>query len=183
VKNVQLEFPRLSRGVSDVAAICRLAVARSVRFGARARVDAWPLGEGPRTAWWDADRLARALTLLLEDAAGLAGRDERVELRWRVHEDDVVIRIAIPRPLARGDRLVTFFDGGPGEDEDRELRADGLRAARDVVLAHGGTLARVRTLRATTWVVALPRALAGPAVRTPPREAHARRSSREVPAT
>jgi K+-sensing histidine kinase KdpD len=179
MKNVRLELPRLSRTVSDVGAICRLAVARSLRFGAWARVDAWPQHGGPQTACWDADRLARALTLLLEDAAGVAGRDERVELRWRVHEEDVVIRIATPRPLARGDRLVAFFDGAHGEDEERELRADGLRAARDVVLAHGGTLARVRTRRGTTWVVALPRALDLATAR----EARARPSLGEVSAT
>jgi len=149
----------LARGAADIGAVCRRAIVAPEVDEVRARIDYRPQLEGERTGYWDSDRLARAVSLLLQDAAtSVAGRD-RVELRWRDHDDHVVIRIQYPRPLEPGDHLVTFFDDAR-EGNTREAARARLREARDIVLRHEGTLARVRTRRGTTYVVSLPRAVA-----------------------
>jgi hypothetical protein len=148
--------------IAELGAVCRRAIVAS-DGEVRARVDYRPPLRGGATGRWDAGALARALSLLLQDAVASAGADARVELRWRVHESDAAIRIQYPRPLAPGDRLVTFFDDAR-ERGGRAARA-GLREARDAVLAQGGTLARVRTRRGTTYVVSLPRRVRAPAAR------------------
>jgi hypothetical protein len=156
----------LVRGIADLGAVCRRAIVASELDDVGARVDYRPQLHGERTGYWDFSRLARAVSLLLEDAAGSVGGDDRVELRWRVHDDEAVVRIQYPRPLDPGDRLVTFFDDAREEGAPRAAR-ERLLEARDIVLRHGGTLARVRTRRGTTYVVSLPREMAS-TERAPP---------------
>lgn len=130
----------LVRDITDIGAVCRRAMVASEVGYERARIDYRPQLNGERTGYWDSSRLARAVALLLHDAAGSIGGHERVELRWRVHDDEAVVRIHYPRPLEPGDRLVTFDDaredGSPGAARER------LREARDIVLRHGGARPR-----------------------------------------
>jgi signal transduction histidine kinase len=148
--------PLLVRGVADLGAVCRHAIVASNARDVRTRVDYLPQHRGDGTGYWDSSRLARAVSLLLEDAAASVAGDDRVELRWRTQGDEAVIRVQYPRALEPGDRLVTFFDE-PREDHAPGAAGAQLREARDIVLRHGGTLARVRTRSGTTYVVSLPR--------------------------
>ncbi|BDG02672.1 histidine kinase [Anaeromyxobacter oryzae] len=113
---------------------------------------------------WDATRIAYAVTVLLEDALKRCGGAGPVSLRWREYEDEVVLRVQFPRPLARGDRLVTYFKEGVRLDgADDTVGTLRLVVARKIVLQHGGRLARVRTRAGTCYVATLPRAGAGAA--------------------
>lgn len=150
--------PPLVLGVADVGEICRRAIAAPGVGGVRSRVDYRPQAHRERSGRWDSSRLALALSLLLEDAVASSPRDDRVELSWLVHDDEAVIRVHYARPLEPGDRLVTFFDDAL-DHGPRATARERLREARDIVLRHGGTLARVRTRRGTTYVVSLPRGM------------------------
>lgn len=152
---------------SALAQICPAAV-EDVRgqFADRAiEYIADPDHEG--TGDWDARRITYAVTVLLEDAVkrseGAAA--EPVSLRWREYDDEVVLRVQFPRPLAQGDRFVTYFEEciEPDGADDRvgTLR---LVVARKIMLQHGGELARVRTHTGTCYVATLPRR--GGALRT-----------------
>jgi hypothetical protein len=113
---------------------------------------------------WRAPLLSGALSLLVEEVLTATKPAERVELRWRVDDDAAVVRLRYPRPIGTGDRLVTFFDADASACEDRTR----LVGAREALLEHGGTLARVRTLRGTTYVATVPRCEASRALRDVP---------------
>ena len=132
--------------------ICHVAIS-----GARARgrrVVAYVPGRPAEAlGCWNPPVLARALKLLVEEVLDATTASERVELRWDVDDDAAVVRVQFPRPLGSGERLVTFFDADASAQEDRRR----LVAAREALIALGGTLARVRTLRGTTYVATVPR--------------------------
>jgi regulator of nucleoside diphosphate kinase len=133
--------------------ICTVAVSGAEATRAR-RVVAYVPGS-PRGAigCWNAALLARAVKLLVEEVLHATSAAERVELRWRLDDGAAVISVQFPRPLGSGQRLVTFFDADARAHEDRRR----LVAARDALIAMGGTLARVRTRRGTTYVATVAR--------------------------
>jgi len=136
--------------------VCRRAIARA-RTGQKRLVAYVPPSEIDVAGCWNAEALERTLALLVEEALLATRADERVELRWRADGEDAVLRVKYPRPLGSGERIVTFSDAdaAPGEDRRR------LATAREALLELGGTLARVRTTRGTTYVVTVPRAARG----------------------
>jgi signal transduction histidine kinase len=151
------EFP-LQLGPATLASVCEAAVDEvSARFPDRTVEYAPDEGrEGSGT--WDARRVQYAATILLEDALKRTGAGEPVSLRWREHDEEVVLRVQFPRPLARGDRFVTYFEEGIRPDgADDAVGTLRLVVARKIALQHGGHLARVRTRAGTCYVVTLPR--------------------------
>ncbi len=154
------EFP-LDLQSTTLAALCRSALDDvGVRFPDRAieyAADADRDGAGE----WDPRRVAYGVTILLEDALKRTRAEERVSLRWREHDDVVVVRVQFARPLDRGDTFVTYFEHGVrpdgAEDTVGTLR---IAAARKIMRQHGGDLARIRTRAGTTYVATLPRRIA-----------------------
>ncbi len=150
------EFP-LTLTRTSLAELCPAAV-EDVRSRLAAEIEYAPDPELDGSGEWDARRVGYAVTILLEDAIKRCDGAGPVSLRWREYEDEVVLRVQFPRPLARGDRFVTYFEEGVrpdgAEDTVGTLR---LVVARKIVLQHGGQLARVRTRAGTAYVATLPR--------------------------
>jgi hypothetical protein len=109
--------------------------------------------------FWDAASVARAVSLLLDEAVAGTRPDERVELSFRVLPDEAVVRIHDPRTCRPGDRLVSLFDSDDERFDELGCAVRGwIRDACDALTREGATLARVRTARGSTWIVTLPRA-------------------------
>lgn len=154
------DFP-LDLQPTTLSALCRGALEDVLaRFPDRA-VEYAPDDEREGAGEWDPRRVAYAVTILLEDALKRTRMEERVSLRWREHDDVVVVRVQFARPLDRGDTFVTFFEHGVrpdgAEDTVGTLR---IAAARKIVRQHRGDLARIRTRAGTTYVATLPRRIA-----------------------
>lgn len=143
---------------TSLATLCQAALDDVLaRFSGR-RVEYAPDPERRGAGVWDPTRLAYAVAILLEDALQRAPVGEPIQLRWREHDRDVVVRVQIPRPLERGEPLVTFFDDGvKPENPSDTVGTLRLVVARKIALQHGGYLARVRTRGGTTHVLTLPR--------------------------
>ena len=155
------EFP-LDLQSTTLAALCRSALDDvEARFPDRVveyATDAERAGAGE----WDPRRVAYAVTILLEDALKRTRAEEHVSLRWREHDDVVVVRVQFARPLDRGDTFVTYFEHGVRPDgADDEVGTLRIAAARKIVRQHRGDLARIRTRAGTTYVATLPRRAAG----------------------
>ncbi|WP_242337969.1 MULTISPECIES: sensor histidine kinase KdpD [unclassified Anaeromyxobacter] len=149
------EFP-LEWTPTSLAELCPAALAE-VRALAD-DVDYSPDPDREGSGEWDARRVAYAITILLEDAIKRSAGAGPVSLRWREYEDEVVFRVQFPRPLARGDRFVTYFEEGVRPDgADDTVGTLRLVVARKIVLQHRGRLARVRTRAGTCYVATLPR--------------------------
>ncbi len=143
---------------TTLAALCRSALEDvEARFPDRV-VEYAPDAELDGAGEWDPRRVAYAVTILLEDALMRTRAEERVSLRWREHDDVVVVRVQFARPLDRGDTFVTYFEHGVrpdgAEDKVGTLR---IAAARKIMRQHRGELARIRTRAGTTYVATLPR--------------------------
>lgn len=154
------EFP-LQRAHTTLAELCPGAIAEARAHLAEGAIEYSPDPDPDREGAgdWDARRIAYAITILLEDAVKRCDGAAPVSLRWREHEDEVVFRVQFPRPLARGDRVVTCFEEGVRPDgADDRVGTLRLAVARKIVLQHGGQLSRVRTRSGTCYVAALPRA-------------------------
>lgn len=143
---------------TSLAALCRAAVDDVAARHPDRRIEYLPDPERPGAGVWDPTRLAYAVAILLEDALLRTPAAAPVQLRWREHDRDVVVRVQHPRPFAPGDALVSFFDDGVSPDgPDDGAGTLRLVAARKLARQHGGYLARVRTRAGTTHVLALPR--------------------------
>jgi signal transduction histidine kinase len=151
------EFP-LELRPTTLAEVCREAVSDVLaRFPDRV-VEYAPDPELEGSGEWDAGRVTYAITILLEDALKRTAADQPVSVRWREHDGEVVLRVGYPRPLARGDRFVTYFEEGVRPDgADDGVGTLRIVVARKIVLQHRGHLARIRTRAGTTYVATLPR--------------------------
>lgn len=151
------DFP-LDLQPTTLAALCRGALDDvGARFPDRV-VEYAPDAERDGAGEWDPRRITYAVTILLEDALKRTRADERVWLRWRAHDDVVVVRIQFARPIDRGDTFVTYFERGVRPDgADDQVGTLRLAAARKILLQHRGELARIRTRAGTAYVATLPR--------------------------
>ncbi|HYG66154.1 MAG TPA: sensor histidine kinase [Anaeromyxobacteraceae bacterium] len=156
-----VEFPLLVQDTS-LAELCHAAV-EDVSERYPDRIVQYAPDTAPGAGAWDPRRISYAVTILLEDALQRTKPDEPVFLRWREHDGEVVIRVQYPRPLERGDRVVSLFEGGVRPDgADDSVPTLRLLVARKILLQHGGELARVRTHAGTTYVATLPRQVPPP---------------------
>ena len=151
------DFP-LDLQQAALSALCPIALDDvRARFPGRV-VEYAPDAEREGAGEWDPPRVAYAVTILLEDALKRTGAEEHVSLRWREHDDVVVVRVQFARPLDRGDTFVTYFEHGVGPDgADDKVGTLRIAAARKIMRQHRGDLARIRTRAGTTYVATLPR--------------------------
>lgn len=139
--------------------------ARRLRARGRVVVDLAGLSGGQVTG--DADQLRRVLRNLLDNAERHAASAVCVELR----EADTTAELAVTDD-GRGippDQQALIFERFTRLDNARSRGAGGtglgLAIAREIVVAHGGTLTLADTETGTTFVVTLPAADAWPAGR------------------
>lgn len=138
---------------AEMAAICADAVEQLREAGSddEIRVD----GEGSGGGAWDPERLAEAISYLLECALHAAPEDGGIRLRWTGGKRDVVL--AVERPTRAGEAKAGIdldFGARIGAGPEESVK---VAVARRVVLQHGGTLARFGASRAVAYVVVLPR--------------------------
>jgi signal transduction histidine kinase len=153
----------LSPREASIADVCRGAADEALAVDPARSVAVE--GEGDPRGRWDPDRLAQVLGNLVGNAFkhGRAGAPVRV--RWRGTGDEVAVEVenqGEPIPPALRRRIFEPFrrgaaTGGPGGGLGL-----GLYIARELVRAHGGTIAVRSGGGTTTFTVRLPRAAAAP---------------------
>lgn len=118
---------------------------------------------GAPFADWDADRVAQAITNLIDNAMQHGSTDAPVTVR--VSFDDVQISIAVHNvgEIIPKERAATIFDpfkrGGAGGQRSGDGLGLGLYIVDQIARAHGGS-ARVSTgADGTTFTIQLPRAI------------------------
>jgi two-component system sensor histidine kinase/response regulator len=119
--------------------------------------------EGSTVGIWDGARLAQVLTNLVGNALRYGARDETVHVRMRCASATLVVEVhnggEIPADVCA--QLFDPFRRGPRE-KGRDGLGLGLYIARQIVVAHGGTIDVSSSCDAgTTFRVELPRSPKG----------------------
>jgi two-component system, sensor histidine kinase and response regulator len=118
---------------------------------------------GSATGMWDGARLAQVLTNLVGNALRYGTRDEGVEVRARCASPTLIVEVhnggEIPTDVR--DKLFDPFRRGP-EARGHDGLGLGLYIARQIVVAHGGTIDVTSSREGgTTFRVQLPKRLRG----------------------
>jgi signal transduction histidine kinase len=125
--------------------------------------------EGELTCNFDYDRLQQVFSNLLNNAAQYSPAGERVSLRARGETDAVLVRVHNQGSVIPGHALATIFNplvqlaAAPG-DHGRPSTSIGLGLfiAREITLAHGGSIEVDSSADAgTVFTVRIPRLLSG----------------------
>jgi signal transduction histidine kinase len=123
---------------------------------------------GDLTGEWDPARLRQLISNLLGNAAQHGGETCRAEVSTRADGPDaVVLAVRNDGPPIPPESLPTIFDPlvrGPKPETRRRAGSIGLglHIAREIVTAHGGTIAVTSSAEAgTTFTVRLPRRRSG----------------------
>jgi signal transduction histidine kinase len=156
---------------ADMHAICQQAIdeLEGVRPSSAIALDAQGNGEGA----WDRGRVAQVLSNLISNALEYSTPQTPVRVAVRDHGDTVVIDVNNQGPTIEPEVMATIFD--PFRQGSQSERASarrglglGLFIARQIVEAHGGSLAVSSTPEeGTTFTVRLPRS--SPGAGAPPR--------------
>ena len=115
---------------------------------------------------WDHDRLAQVISNLVGNALQHGVEKTPVRVLVRGLEKDVVVEINNEGPPIPHSDLTTLFDAmvrHSKNDKDSTSLGLGLYIAREIVNAHGGTIAVTSTKQdGTTFTIRLPRHAAAP---------------------
>ncbi|MEB3212887.1 MAG: HAMP domain-containing sensor histidine kinase [Leptolyngbyaceae bacterium] len=120
---------------------------------------------GDLTGDWDAARLRQVLSNLMGNALQHGTTEEPVEISITAAESTVVLSVHNGGPAIPSELLTTIFDPlmryARAESSQQKVSSSiglGLYIAREVVVAHGGTIAVASTEQeGTTFTVCLPR--------------------------
>ncbi|HYS11409.1 MAG TPA: ATP-binding protein [Myxococcales bacterium] len=147
------EFPIRRRRV-DLRQICEQTV-EELEFAYTREVNLD--SEGDLWGDWDADRMAQVISNLVGNA--LQHSDGQVEVTLRGESDEVLFRTRNGGPPIPADVLPHVFEPGRRGNGARSGGVGlGLFIARQIVLAHGGTIeARSSEAEGTIFEIALPR--------------------------
>ncbi len=146
--------PPLDRGPARLAEICDDAVAQLEEAGIALALRRTHDGVGEGS--WDAERLAHAVSHLLECAAA-AAPPEAPEVRLHATDSGGDVRLVIERAMEpAGEEAGVDVEWGAELDGAREGGV-GAALARSVIVGHGGTLARFAAGGTVAYVAVLPR--------------------------
>jgi len=149
--SVPLEVSRV-----DAGEVARRVVEEVQLAFSGQRVDVRLQIEGDTSGQWDGGRIAQVLTNLIRNA--IEHGEGACEVRVRGIVDRVTIEVAnvgVPIPAAALDRI---FEPFRSESRTAGHLGLGLYIAREIVRAHGGTIAACSGREGTVFSVALPRA-------------------------
>ena len=141
---------------ADLGQICQEI---ALEFEARApvRIEI----HGDVTGTWDSDRLAEVLSNLIGNAVDHGAKDAAIRVAVRGEELEVVVEVANPgEPIPEAILSVLFEPFRQGRPAKKTAAGNlglGLYIARQVVLAHGGTLTARSADGTTTFTIRLPR--------------------------
>jgi signal transduction histidine kinase len=153
----------LSRAATDLASVCRSVVHETLAAHPNCTVTYEP--EGDLTGDWDAARLRQMLSNLLGNAVQHGAAACLVRLSVRGEKDDVVIAVHNEGPPIPHDAMATIFEplvrlASPEVQKQRRPGSIGLGLyiAREIAIAHGGTVHATSSPEAgTVFTVRLPR--------------------------
>ncbi|MBK7864718.1 MAG: HAMP domain-containing histidine kinase [Archangiaceae bacterium] len=144
----------LEKKPADLAELCRLTVEE---FEAHVELEV----RGDLTGQWDSDRLTEALSNLTGNALEYATPGTPVRLVARADGDHVVVEVKNEGAPIASDVLPFIFEpfrrGKQNEKSPTGNLGLGLYIARQILLAHGGTLDAGSAAGTTTFVMRLPR--------------------------
>jgi signal transduction histidine kinase len=112
---------------------------------------------------WDSDRLTQVISNLVANAMQYGREDGPVRVVAQAHSDGVALRVHNEGPPISEGAIKTMFDPmvrqqNPNGDKHPTGLGLGLYIAREVVTAHGGTIAVTSTGKeGTTFTVQIPR--------------------------
>lgn len=144
----------IERTPTDLREICRNVVEE---FDAPIHLEV----EGDVTGTWDQDRVAEVLSNLAGNAIEYATPGTTVIVKARADGAEVVVEVANQGAPISADKLPFIFEpfrrARQGEKSKGGNLGLGLYIAREIVLAHGGTLTAHSAEGTTTFVMRLPR--------------------------
>ena len=145
----------------DLASLCKEILAELEAFQPEGHTKF--RAEGNLHGSWDPDRLAQVLSNLVGNALQHGERDSVVGLAATSEGDEILIEVHNQGPAIPEALLANVFEpmvrqSSSGEGKRSTSLGLGLHIAREIVLAHGGTIHVKSTARAgTTFSVRLPR--------------------------
>jgi PAS domain S-box-containing protein len=148
----------LELSTTRMPAVCRQVVEElSVAHPGRILLEV----EGACEGVWDAERLAQVLSNLVANALEHGAAGSPVRVRCHAPGDRQVLEVSNPGPPIPPDKLETLFDPFRQAGPDTRKRSGlglGLFIVREIIQAHGGTVAvRSTQEEGTTFTVTLPR--------------------------
>ena len=159
----------------DLGLLCRETIAELHAFHPESRLEF--RSEGDLNGTWDLDRLAQVLSNLVGNALQHGGRNGLIEVVGKVDGEEIIIEVHNQGPAIPPALLANIFEPMVRKSTGSEGRGStslglGLHIAREIVLAHGGTVRVTSTTDAgTTFSVRLPRHSAAlPAAHEPGKE-------------
>jgi signal transduction histidine kinase len=114
---------------------------------------------------WDSDRLTQVISNLVANALQYRCEDGAVKVVAQAHADEVVLRVHNEGPPISEDAMKKIFEPmnrQPSQNGDKHPTGLGLGLyiAREIVTAHGGTIAVASAEKeGTTFTVQIPRRL------------------------
>lgn len=152
----------LSVAPSDLLGLCRevLAEFRAAHPDRRLHFES----AGDPSGMWDAARLRQVLSNLVGNAIEHGHESGGIEIAARAEDSTVVVTVTNPGPVIPSSALPTLFDpfiramSMPEANKRRPGIGLGLYIARQIVIAHGGTIAVASSeATGTVFTVRLPR--------------------------
>ncbi|HEY3821634.1 MAG TPA: sensor histidine kinase [Polyangiaceae bacterium] len=149
----------IARGAADLGDVCTLAVSELEAANPNAELRFTAAGD--LRGQWDSDRLAQVVSNLVGNALQHGDVSQPIDVVARGDRDEVVLEVHNRGPTIPGALLNKIFEPmvrrreGSGRSTGLGL---GLYIAKEIVLAHGGTLdARSTEAEGTTFMARLPR--------------------------
>jgi signal transduction histidine kinase len=149
----------LQRRHIDLAEVCRLVIDESENADGNQPVGFEEMGDAIGT--WDGDRLSQLVSNLLANAVAHGTKDAPVTIRLDGTDEHQLTLEVHNAGVIPADVLPVLFDAFRSTHHKHERSSGlglGLFITRQIVLAHGGTIAVTSTLEGgTRFVVRLPR--------------------------
>jgi signal transduction histidine kinase len=115
---------------------------------------------------WDADRLAQLLSNLVRNAIDHGGKDEPIDIAVDANQDEVLLEVHNGGPRIPENAFASIFEPMVRHDQREHAKKGlglGLYIARQIAVAHGGTLdVSSNDVTGTTFKVRLPRRTQSP---------------------
>ena len=112
------------------------------------------------SAYGDPVKLARVFNNILKNAAAYSTPDTEIQIVAKQDEEQVVVSIQNHGPTIPAEKLAVIFEKFYRMDEARTSNTGGaglgLAIAKEIVLAHGGTITVQSINEMTTFTVSLP---------------------------
>lgn len=161
ITRYNLKSMPIERQTVDMFILCSQAADEVYPLASARGIDVNVHTSGKRDAFADPDKLARVLSNVLRNAVSYADRESAVSLKLEGLEKEMVIRIENRGREISPEHLNAIFEKFFREDGARATEKGGaglgLAIAKEIVVAHGGSIAAESDNGVTVFTVRLPR--------------------------